>query len=408
MKIMTSLLGTFTVMRHGNVRAQRNPECSRAERAKLRSACQGELSCHILSVVVSAIALALNATEAPANDRQSTLKIMQKAATWQMAHLGTFSDGDWIMGPLWNGFMALGRIPGNEVYTDKVEEVGRREQWRVIDTAWKANDHCTPQAYLELYESRHDAAMLGPTVKALDAFMAAADGQDENLDFKTQNNCKWSWCDALYMSPPTFARLARITGNRKYKEYLHKWWWEVSDYYYDKEEKLYYRDQHMFKLREANGRKVFWSRGNGWVVGGLVRVLQYLPNEDPFRARYAAQFKEMCGKLAEIQCPDGLWRSGLLDASAYPEPESSGSAFFVYALAYGINEGLLERSKYQPAVIMGWKGLESCVTPEGKFQNVQPVGDKPGRFRPDSSMPYGTGALLLAGSEVYRMLAKKE
>ena len=346
----------------------------------------------------------VGAAEVPAGDRNEVLQLMRKVAAWQLANTGKVPAGDWIMGPFWNGLMALGRIPGNELYIEKVVEVGRKENWRVIDTKWKANDHCTPQAYLELYEIKHDPVMLAPTVKALDEYIAAAAAQDENLDFKSQNARKWSWCDALYMSPPTFARLAVVTGDRKYAEYLHTWWWKVSDYYYDKEEKLYFRDQNMRKIRESNGRKIFWSRGNGWVAGGLVRVLQSLPNDDAVRPRYVEQFKEMCGKLLEIQCTDGLWRSGLLDAAAYDGPESSGSAFFVYAFAYGVNEGLLEKAKFQLAVLKGWKGLASCVTAEGRFQNVQPVDDRPGRFKPDTAVPYGTGAFLLAGSEVYRMM----
>ena len=248
--------------------------------------------------------------------------------------------------------------------------------------------------------------MIAPAVKALDAYIAAAAGQDDNLDFKSQNAGKWSWCDALYMSPPAFARLGAVTGDRKYVEYLHTWWWKVSDYYYDKEEKLYFRDQNMLKIRESNGRKIFWSRGNGWVAGGLVRVLQCLPKDDAVRPRYVEQFKEMCGTLAEIQCADGLWRSGLLDAAAYDGPESSGSAFFVYAFAYGVNQGLLERARFGPVALKGWKGLESCVTPEGWFQKVQPVGDRPGKFKAGCSMPYGAGAFLLAGSEIYKMLEK--
>lgn len=335
---------------------------------------------------------------------QGMLALLRKVAEWQLANPGKIPAGDWINGPFWNGMMAIGRIPGNESYLEKVAEVGRKENWQVINTKWKANDHCTPQSYLELYEMKREPAMIAPTVKALDEYIAAADNQDENLDFVSKNALKWSWCDALYMSPPTFARLAVLTGNRKYMEYLHKWWWKVSDYYYDKDEKLYFRDQSMLKIREPNGRKVFWSRGNGWVVGGLVRVLQYLPKDDAVRPRYVEQFKEMCGKLIEVQCADGLWRSGLLDAASYKGPESSGSAFFVYAFAYGVNEGLLEKAKFQPAALRGWKGLESCVTPEGRFQNVQPVGDKPSNFKPNTAVPYGTGAFLLAGSEVYRMM----
>ncbi len=331
---------------------------------------------------------------------------MRQAADWQLKNPHRAPAGDWIMGPFWHGLLALGRIPGNEAYLDQVAGVGVREGWRVIATRWKANDHCTPQAYLELYELRRDGAMLAPTVKALDAYIAAGAGQDDDLRFLPANSGKWSWCDALYMSPPAFARLAKVTGERKYADYLHAGWWKASAFLYDPAEKLFYRDHQAFALKEANGRKVFWSRGNGWVLGGLVRVLQCLPHDDPLRPKYEAQFRDMCGRLLELQGKDGLWPAGLLDAGAWPEPETSGSGFFVYALAYGVNEGLLDGARFRPAVLRGWSGLDACITRDGRLQYVQPVGDRPGRVKADSTLPYGVGAYLLAGAEVYRLLER--
>jgi hypothetical protein len=157
-----------------------------------------------------------------------------------------------------------------------------------------------------------------------------------------------------------------------------------------------------------NGQKVFWCRGNGWVVGGLVRVLQVLPKANPRRARFEQQFREMCGRLAALQQPDGLWRTGLLDQQAYPTPETSGSGFILYALAYGLNEGLLERERFEPTVRKGWKALSGCLTPDGRLRYVQPVGDAPGAFNPESSLPYGVGAFLLAGSEVFQLMESTE
>ena len=54
----------------------------------------------------------------------------------------------------------------------------------------------------------------------------------------------------------------------------------LRNYLYDKEEHLFYRDHRYFAKREANGKKVFWGRGNGWVLGGLVEILQALPKDE--------------------------------------------------------------------------------------------------------------------------------
>ena len=138
-------------------------------------------------------------------------------------------------------------------------------------------------------------------------------------------------------------------------------------------------------------------------MAGLARVLAEMPLDYPSRPKYIAQFQQMAQEIASIQGSDGLWRPGLLDAEAYKLPENSGSAFFVYALAYGINSGILDRKKYRPVIQRAWAGLVSHIYSDGRLGCIQPVGDAPGNYGPTSSYVFGTGAFLLAGSEVYRL-----
>ena len=152
--------------------------------------------------------------------------------------------------------------------------------------------------------------------------------------------------------------------------------------------------------RTAN--QLFWSRGNGWVMGGIVRVLKELPADSPLRPKYAALLKEMAAEMLSLQGKDGLWRPGLLDADAYPLPEISGSAFITYAMAYGVNEEILDRETYWPAVQKAWTGMLTHVYADGRLGCIQPVGAAPGDFTETSSYVYGVGAYLLAGSEIYR------
>ena len=182
-----------------------------------------------------------------------------------------------------------------------------------------------------------------------------------------------------------------------------KEWWRTSDYLYDNAEHLYFRDSSYFKKTEANGKKVFWGRGNGWVMGGLVRTLQYLPVNHPDRPRFEKQFKEMSAKILTCQQPDGLWRASLLDPDSYPLKETSGSGFYTYALAWGVNQGLLDSSKYKPAVSKAWAALVACVDADGKLTHVQPIGADPKKFDEGATEVYGVGAFLLAGSEVYKL-----
>jgi rhamnogalacturonyl hydrolase YesR len=184
---------------------------------------------------------------------------------------------------------------------------------------------------------------------------------------------------------------------------MNRLWWKTTDYLYDPQERLYYRDSRYFSPREANGAKIFWSRGNGWVLAGLARVLEYLPRDYKERPRFVRLFKDMAERVATLQRPDGYWRVSLLDPASYPIPETSGTGFFTYALAWGVNAGLLERGRFEPVILRGWSALNLAVSPDGKLGFVQPVGAAPGATGPDQTEIYGAGAFLLAGSELYRL-----
>jgi len=213
----------------------------------------------------------------------------------------------------------------------------------------------------------------------------------------------WWWCDALFMAPPTLARLYKATGKVEYLDFMDREWWITSKLLYDPEEHLYFRDATYLSKHEANGRKLFWSRGNGWVMGGIARVLDYMPGSYPARTKYVEQFRQMAAAAVKVQGDDGLWRSGLLDAQAYPLPEVSGSAFITYALAWGVNQGILDRKTYAPAARKAWAGLLAHVYADGRLGCIQPVGAAPGQFKATSSYVYGVGAFLLAGSQMDRL-----
>ncbi len=248
--------------------------------------------------------------------------------------------------------------------------------------------------------------MLQPTVDVVAKIKAeGAKGREV-----TRNGIIWWWCDALFMAPPTLAKLAAITGDKSYLDLNDKYFRETYDRLYNKDERLYARDASYLindkgegKL-EANGKKIFWSRGNGWVMGGLVRLLEEVPKDHPSREFYLKQFRDMADRVIELQQPDGLWRSSLLDPASYPGGESSGTGFYVYSLAWGINNKLLDRKKFEPVVRKAWTGLNTLVHPDGMVGWTQPIGADPRRnFNADSWEVYGAGAYLLAGSEIVKL-----
>jgi unsaturated rhamnogalacturonyl hydrolase len=330
----------------------------------------------------------------PGLTRKNVSHAMQKVADWQLAKAEPGFNQDWTFAALYTGFMAVPKAANGEKYQKAMLQMAQKFNWQPGPRVPNADDAAIGQTYLDLYFRYHDPKMMTPIRQREDAVMALPDSPEKPL---------WWWCDALFMAPPVFTKLSRASGDRKYLDFMDHQWWITSDLLYSPSNHLFFRDKSFLDKHEANGKSIFWSRGNGWVFAGLARVLAEMPQDYPSRAKYVAQFKEMAEELAALQGADGLWRPGLLDAGAYQLPENSGSAFFTFGFAYGINSGILERAKYQPVVQKAWKGLLSHIYEDGRLGCIQPVGAAPGDYSAASSYVFGTGAFLLAGSEVYRL-----
>jgi rhamnogalacturonyl hydrolase YesR len=333
---------------------------------------------------------------------QAVLASMERVADWQLAHPSRHATTDWTQAVGDTGFMALAGISANQKYRDAMLQMGEMNGWKLGPSRYHADDHIVGQTYAELYLQLREPKMIGSMRAHFDDLLA--NPREGTLQFTVPGNQdRWSWCDALFMAPPAWMRLWAATGDQRYFEFAVNNWWRTSDYLYDSKEHLYYRDSNYFDKREANGQKVFWSRGNGWVMGGLVRMLQFLPAGHPARPRFEQQYKEMAQRILSLQQADGLWRASLLDPDSYPMQEASGSGLYTYALAWGVNQGMLDRTAYAPAARNAWKALARMVNADGKLTHVQPIGLAPKEFDSEATEVYGVGAFLLAGSEIYRM-----
>ena len=325
---------------------------------------------------------------------------MRKVADWQLAQSQPYFDRIWTWSVLYSGFMAASDSLGDAKYRDAMMGMGQKYNWELRSHLPDADDQSVGQTYLELYLEKKDPAMLAPTRAALDDLLAAPRVAKNPGPGRP---IVWWWCDALFMAPPVWARMYAATGERKYLGYLDEEWAKTSDLLYDKQEHLYTRDVTYLTKTERNGKKMFWSRGNGWVMGGLVRTLEYLPKDDPARGKYVRQLQEMAERVAGLQGADGLWRAGMLDPGDYAEAEVSGSALFTYALAWGVNEGLLDGKVYRPVIAKAWAGMLRHVYADGRLGGIQQTGAEPAPFRATASYTYGVGGFLLAGSEIRRM-----
>ena len=341
-----------------------------------------------------------------------TLTLGRKVAAWQLAHMDRFDyvhahpktadPRGWVQGALYVGLAAFADRTGDADLVQAIREHGTEQGWGLGARPFHADDHVIGQTWLWVFGKDHDPAQIAPLKARFDAILADPPQAGMTfIDGTEDQPCqvRWCWSDALFMGPATWTGLSRATGDRRYAAYGDKEFWAATDHLLDKQESLFYRDSRYFDRRDDQGRKVFWSRGNGWVYAGIVDILKTLPADHPSRPRYEALFRQMSDRLVALQKADGCWAPSLL-APEHAPPETSGTGFFVYGLAYGLNHGLLKGPRYQAAVSKGWNALAGAVQPDGKLGWVQQIGYAPDRVEANDTQLYGVGAFLLAASEV--------
>ena len=326
--------------------------------------------------------------------RRDILTAMRRVADWELHEAEGKYNIQWTYAALYDGFLAASKATGNQRYRERVLQVAQQNRWSLGPRIGHADDEAIGLTYLAFYTEKLDPQMLAPTRDGMNKVLARPDDPDSLL---------WWWGDALYMAAPVLAQLTFATGDPRYIEFMDHEWDLTTAALYDPAEHLYYRDERFLTMREPNGRKVFWSRGNGWVLASLALVVQRLPRDSPLRAKFVSLYRVMAERIAALQPSDGLWRASLLDPDAYPAPEISSTAFFTYAIAWGINEHILDGKKYLPVARRAWRGMLTHVYASGRLGNIQPIGAEPGKYKPSSSYVYGVGAFLMAGSELCRI-----
>jgi unsaturated rhamnogalacturonyl hydrolase len=373
----------------------------------------------ILSFVLVFISLMVYSQEQRLSPFKSDLnktevrRILKAVADWQMKIPLTHHAADWTNGALYAGMVEWAGIAGDDIYFKWLRDISDKLSWTyyINDNPlrrYHADDYCVGQTYIELYRKYNDKTMIKPMRDYLDQIMknpAKGELLFVNSD-KYWSTQRWSWCDALFMGPTVWAKMANVTHKKKYLNFMYQEYKATTDYLYDKDEDLYFRDSNYFTRKEANGAKVFWGRGNGWVFAGLPIIIRELPADYEQKDYFVTIFKKMAAKLFILQQSDGAWHASLLDPASYPNPEMSATAFFVFGLAWGIDNGYLEKEKYLPAVINGWKSMVSSVWPDGKVGFIQPVGSDPKAVTKEMTEVYGVGGFLLAGTQICKMVEK--
>ena len=256
------------------------------------------------------------------------------------------------------------------------------------------------QTYIDLYNLAADEKKVARAKEVM------------GYEADSKANDYWWWADALYMVMPVMTKMYKLTGDTKYLRKLYDNILYSDSIMLDTETGLYFRDgRYVYpKHKTEAGKKDFWARGDGWVLAGLAKVLQDLPETYVRQPFFVEKFTNLARGVAKLQQPEGYWTRSMMDPQQAPGPETSGTAFFCYGLLWGVNNGYLQKKEFAPVIEKAWKYLtEMALQESGKVGYVQPIGDRaiPGQvINADSQQNFGVGAFLLAACEYCRYISR--
>lgn len=344
-------------------------------------------------------------------DPGQVVETMKKVMSFALAHQEDANITDWKSATFYAGVMAAYKATGDKEFYNVASQWAQNVNWKIRANPYLADNICAAQTFADLYMIEKNPAILDDTKTKLSRYFGKKIITYDELNHLTNKEPSrpfdgrnvWWWCDALFMAPPALAKMYTATQNERYLNLLDTMYWDTVQYLYDKNEKLFFRDDRYFTANTPQKNKVFWSRGNGWVYAGLIRILDDMPANWPNRQKYIDLFRQMTESIVKYQQSDGLWRTSLNEPSWFNMPETSGSSFFCYGLLAGINRGYIDNPAYQTAGIAAWNGLQRHVNAQGCLGSVQLVASKPGEVREEDFVNYAQGAYLLAGSEIFKM-----
>ncbi|MEO9032887.1 MAG: glycoside hydrolase family 88 protein [Ginsengibacter sp.] len=317
----------------------------------------------------------------------------------------TWPSHIWTRAVYYEGLMALYHIDKKKSYHDYAIDWASKHDWDLRDgiTTRNADNHACGQTYIDLYELDKKEERIKNIKASIDVMMTSG-----KVNY-------WTWIDAIQMGMPVFASLGVVYNDTNYFHRMHEMY-EYTKYQqggsglYNASNGLWWRDKDFLPpYKEPNGKDCFWSRGNGWVVAALVRVLKLLPKTDPYYDEYLSDYKSIMNTIVSLQRSDGFWNVSLLDSTDFGGKELTGTSLFTYGLAWGINNGFLSRKRFLPVVIKAWKAMEKGVHPNGFLGYVQGTGKEPKDSQPvgydhvPDFEDFGLGCFLLGASEVYQL-----
>ena len=364
----------------------------------------------------AAVSLELDARPAAAApseqlpSRADVLAVMQRVNDHWIGANANPGNNQWARATYFCGNMAHYRLTRNSRYLNYAVAWAEQNTYSLAGGAAtrNADNHCAGQVYLDLYEELGGTAKIAMTVDSLTRMNNSTKRDD------------WWWVDALHMAMPTFARVGALRNDTSFWLTMYQLYHSTKRLQLDRQNRvtglysestpLWYRDN-AYALDgpqqfSPSGKPVLWSRGNGWALAAHAKVLKAVPLSNKRGPEFAHTLRSMAGALAGVQRTDGFWNVNLADPAHFGGPETSGTAFFAFGIAYGITAGLLDRATYLPVAARAWNGMvATAVRADGQLGYCQTVDTAPAPVDPNQTADFGVGAFLMAGAEIAALTA---
>jgi unsaturated rhamnogalacturonyl hydrolase len=313
------------------------------------------------------------------------------AADHWIAANKTFGDATWFNALFIKGDIETYRMTGDTKYLTYATGWANHNKWKLPTNAPNYDGPEASQEYIGLYQ-------LDPSHPAHDIADAQAYVTKQTARVEGGKVTDLSYVDAVELGAlSAFAYFGVTDHNQADLDAMAKMFAYPENHIYDRANSLWWRDSRWV------GTTQHWSRGNGWIVISLTQTVAALPVGDPNRAHYISILQAMFAKLAAVQQPGGYWTADVDHPAAFPAPESSGTSFFTYGLAKGIQMGYLDANTYTPVVRKAWGWLRgTALRGNGVVGYVQGPSSQPSQHQPISptaTSNYGVGAFLMAGVE---------
>jgi unsaturated rhamnogalacturonyl hydrolase len=248
---------------------------------------------------------------------------------------------------------------------------------------------------LERYATTHEPVLLDRALE-LAAVLASTHVGQHGARIHRPDLAGWQhevWVDCMHLDGPFLAVLANVSNDCRWRDLAVDLLLSHAGVLQDERTGLF---SHGFDDLAGEPNGVFWGRGQGWALLGLLDTLLALPADQP---EIHQRLTALVDALARCECASGCWHTVVDVPATYVE--SSVSAFVALAVGLAITRGVLDAKRYAPLAQRSLDATRAALDEQGALRGVSdatPVGRDADQYarRPLGVFPWGQGPALLA------------